>query len=282
MLSPQGAYPFEVLPDNPVDALYLEGRKYHFRFPNRTAADPAAAALDKEKVPAIFRLRFGKHEPLSAIYFNPGETQLPHVVFAPFFDSGQMVTPCYWGSHWPLARGNSTGSKIDDRIQFTPTHSSVMSWAGHRPAPLATAEVATLDTLGRSRPMTIRRWAWLIGMSDADDARLVAWAKSFAAPPSLDLQGARLDFGGYAPERRAVRLEALSADVRIMIKPGAPCVNPVFELAGAATGELRVTLAGQPLEARRFAWDGHTLWLDATIETPTELRVTLGSPAPGR
>ena len=95
-----------------------------------------------------------------------------------------------------------------------------MSWAGQRPAPLATAELVTLDTLGRSRPMTVRRWAWLIGMSDAADARLVDWAKSFATPPSLDLQGARLDFAGYAPERRAIRLEALSSDVRITIKPG--------------------------------------------------------------
>ena len=40
------------------------------------------------------------------------------------------MTPCYWGSHWPLARGNSTGNKIDDRIAFTPCHNSVMSWAG--------------------------------------------------------------------------------------------------------------------------------------------------------
>ena len=30
----------------------------------------------------------------------------------------------------------------------------------------------------------------------------------------------------------------------------------------------------------RYAWDGRTLWLDATIETPTELRVTFGYPGP--
>ena len=70
---------------------------------------------------------------MAAIYYNPNEHRLPPVVFPPFFDAGQMVTPCYWGSHWPLARGNSTGSKIDDRIQFTPCHNSVMSWAGCRP-----------------------------------------------------------------------------------------------------------------------------------------------------
>jgi hypothetical protein len=126
------------------------------------------------------------------------------VIFGPFYDGGQMVTPCYWGSHWPLARGNSTGNAIDDRIRFTPTHNSVMSWAGKRPTPLATAERVVLDALGRSRLMTRRTWAWLIGATDADDARLVAWAKSFAAPPSLELKGARLAFDSYCPERRAI------------------------------------------------------------------------------
>ncbi len=38
----------------------------------------------------------------------------------------------------------------------------------------------------------------------------------------------------------------------------------------------------EPLDAARYAWDGRTLWLDATIETPTELRVTFRYPAPGR
>ncbi len=75
ILSPQGAYPFEVLPDDPVDALYLDGRKHQFRFPNPTSPDPAARERNKENVPALYRLRFGKHEPLAAIYFNPNETQ---------------------------------------------------------------------------------------------------------------------------------------------------------------------------------------------------------------
>ena len=130
--------------------------------------------------------------------------------------------------------------------------------------------------------MTLRRWAWLIGMSDAADARLVDRAKSFATPPSLDLRGARLEFEGYAPERRAFRLEVLSNEVQITIKPGTPCVNPVFELARVPEGDAHITLAGRPLEAERHAWDGRTLWLDATIETPTELRVTFGTPALGR
>ncbi len=208
--------------------------------------------------------------------------QLPGVVFAPFFDGGTMVTPCYWGSHWPLARGNSTGNKIDDRIQFTPTHNSVMSWAGKRPEPLSTASYVTLDTLGRSRPMTVRRWAWLIGMSDAGDARLRDWAKSYTTPPSLELHGARLAFGGYQPEQRAIQLDPITRDVQIVIKPTTKCVNPVFEFVRELPRDVRITLAGQAVASDRYAWDGRILWLDATIETPTELRVTFGGPDRGR
>ena len=275
ILSPQGAYPFEVLPHNPVDVLYLDGRTHHFRFPNATMPDPASRPRDGA---AVYRLRLANDEKLSAIYFNPNETKLPPIVFGPFFDGGQMVTPCYWGSHWPLARGNSTGRTIDDRIQFTPTHNSVMSWAGTRPAPLSTSELVTLDTLGRSRLMTIRRWAWLIGMTGANDARLVDQARSFANPPSVDLRGARIDMTGYEPGRRAICLEITANDVRIDIKPGVRCVNPIFELKHAPGADLRVSLGGRPVEADRRAWDGRTLWLEAVIDTPIELHLEFGPP----
>ena len=276
ILTPPGAYPFAVLPDNPVDALFLDGRKHAFRFPNPTPGKDRP--IDSGGVPAVYRLRLSKSDDIAAVYFNPNETKLPPVVFAPFFDKGEMVTPCYWGSHWPLARGNATGNAIDDRIGLTPCHNSVMSWAGTRPRPLRSAELMTLDTLGRSRPMTVRTWAWLIGMSGESDARLVARAKSFATPPALELRGARVGFDGYSPERRAIRLVAEAPEVAITIKPGSPCVNPVFEFEGVPKGAARVVLAGRVLDSSRYAWDGRTLWLDATIATPTELRVTFSDP----
>jgi hypothetical protein len=276
ILTPQGAYPFEVLPDDPVDALFLDGRTRSFR-----SSNPAAASARKPEPaqgPAIYRLRLNKDEGLAAISFNPGLATSPPVVFAPFFDRGEMVTPCYWGSHWPLARGNSTGRTIDDRIALTPCHNSVMSWAGSRPLPLRSAELVTLDTLGRSRPLAVRTWAWLIGMTDATDRRLLDWAQSFATPPALELRGARVDFEGYVPERRAIRLTAEGREVAITIKPGPPCVNPVFEIGGTPPGAVRASLGGRPLDSWHSAWDGRTLWLDATIEHPTELRVSFGVP----
>ncbi len=183
ILTPKGAYPFEVLPDDPVDALFLDGRKHAYRFPNPVGN--AAKQPEPGGVPAIYRLRLSKDEELAAVSFNPNLTVLPPVVFAPFFDQGEMVTPCYWGSHWPLARGNSTGRTIDDRIALTPTHNSVMSWAGSRPVPLWTENLNTLDTLGRSRSMVVRRWAWLIGMSDESDGR--------SPRPGQELRDAAID-----------------------------------------------------------------------------------------
>jgi hypothetical protein len=279
ILTPQGAYPLDILPENPVDALYLDGRNYQFRSPGPSLKEGEVHGKLPGGAPAIYRVRLHNREALAAICFTPDETKEPPSVFAPFFDDGQLVTPCYWGSHWPLARGNSTGRAIDDRIQFTPCHNSVMTWAGRRPLPLATAQLATLDTLGRSRPLTVRRWAWLIGMTDAPDARLLEWARSFATPPSLDVRGARISLDGYVPERRAIRLEATARDLQITIKPSVPCVNPVFELSRAPRGELHLTLGGQSLDSKRYAWDGRTLWLDATIDKPTELNVSFKQPA---
>ncbi len=278
ILTPAGAYPFDVLPENAVDALFLDGRKHEFRLPNPSTADPALKEADKKGVPAIYRLRFSRQDDLAAIYFNPAETKLPPVVFAPFSEAGQLVTPCYWGSHWPLARGNSTGSKIDDRLPFTPCHNSVMSWAGTRPEPIESATVQTFDTLGQSRRMTLRRWVWLIGTSGADDAALRERAISFANPPDLELKGAIPSFAGYRSELRAMSLEATARELVITIKPKTPCINPVFEFVHAPRGMLEATLSGQRLDASHAAWDGQTLWLDATIRKPTELRLTFSVP----
>ena len=275
ILTPKGAYPFDVLPEDPVDVLFLDGRKHRYRFPNPVAG--ATKSPDAGGVPAVYRLRLNKSERLASISFNPNLTVLPPVVFAPFFDQGEMVTPCYWGSHWPLARGNSTGRTIDDRLALTPTHNSVMSWAGTRPAPLRTENVNTLDSLSRARPMTLRTWAWLIGMSDASDGLLLDRARSFATPPSLDgLQGARLAYDTYIPERRAIRLIAEAREVSFTIKPGPPCVNPVFEIDRAPQGQIQVNLGGKPIDRREFAWDGRTLWLDANIQRATVLRIAFG------
>ena len=73
-------------------------------------------------------------------------------------------------------------------------------------------------------------------MSDETDAQLRDRARSFATPPAIDVQGARLAFEGYRPERRAISLVAEGREVAITIKPVVPCVNPVFEIDRATEG----------------------------------------------
>jgi hypothetical protein len=271
ILTPQATYPLSVLPANLVDILFVDGEKRELTFPFFPAEQ--GEKVQSRDMPAIYRVRMHLDEPLAAIYFNPLQSHPPAHVFAPFFDGGQLVTSTYWGSHWPLARGKTTGWAIDDRVHHTPCHNSVMSWARQRPKPLRRAELETLDTLGRCGPMVVQTWVWLIGMSADDDARILEWARSFSKPPALVVDGARLEAESYIPERRAIRLVVESNPVTITIKPDAVCVNPVFELCSAPPDLAEVHLAGRRLMADEYAWDGLTLWLDATLTDDTPLRL---------
>jgi hypothetical protein len=268
ILTPQSTYPLSVLPPNLVDILFVDGQKRELTFP--FYANDQKEKMKPRGVPAIYRVRIYNDEPMAAIYFSPLEKNLPEMVYGHFVDQGQVVTPVYWGSHWPLARGNTTGGSIDDRIHFTPCHNSIMTWGYfRRPTPLRAANVEIPDALGRRKPMLVQTWAWLVGMSDADDARLLQWAHSFSTPPSVEVQGARLDAEPYVP----IRLIVTEKTVMLALKPNVPCVNPVFELLDAPKTLRRVLLAGHLLNAKEYAWDGKTLWLRATMDRPVALRI---------
>ncbi len=133
-----------------------------------------------------------------------------------------------------------------------------------------------IDTLGASKTMTVERWAWLIGMSDASDARLLEWAHSFSRPPSVGVEGGELDHPSHAQERRAIRVRVQGSEVSLRISPNFRTVNPVFEFSGAPEGAVQVLLDGSALPQDRYAWDGKTLWVDATIIDPARLEVKFG------
>lgn len=271
ILTPQNAYPFAMLPTNLVEILFLDGEKREITFPYDAVQQ--GAKLQSRDLPAVYRVRLHKDDPMTAVYFHPGDHRLPPVVFGPFTDGRSVVTPCYWGSHWPLARGQTTGGAINDRIHASPAHNSVMSWARQRPPPLREARLQALDTLGRSKPMRVQTWAWLIGLTDAADARVLEWARSFSAPPSLQLTGARLESESFMPERRAVRLIAETPVVTLTLRPPGVCVNPVFEIRNAPLRLSRVILDESSLPPEDWAWDGKTFWLSATVREPTTLRL---------
>jgi hypothetical protein len=270
ILTPQGTYPLEVLPERIADVISLDGKKATFRIPFQPDLD--GDPRKQISTPAIYRLRLHRDEGATAVYFSPTGKH-PPLVFGPFVDRDQMVTPCYWGSHWPLARGNATGSKIDDRVALTPCHNSVMSWVSASPEPVASRDPAPGLAKGRPALQFLRRWAWLIGMTDASDDRVVELARSYSGDPRLELQRASALREELSEDPRLVRLRVQGLPVVIKLIPVPVCVNPVFELVGAPNGKLSITRDGQALASDRFAWDGRTLWLDATIAAPTELKL---------
>ena len=272
ILTPPAAYPLRVLPEKLVDVLFRDGTKRELKFPILDQERDYEKLLTGE-MPPLYRIRFGAREPLSAVYFNPGWTRLPVQAYQPFYSQGQMVTPFYWGNHLPLARRKPTGINIDDLASMTPSHNAMMTWGHRRPQPLESLVAAMPDALGVTRPMQVEKWAWLIGLSNADDACLLEWSRSFATPPKVEAAGARLGSPSYSTERRATLLTVEKPIVSLMITPSTSCVHPVFELQNAPKTLAVVELNGRPLAATEFAWDGHVLWLNATLRSATTLRL---------
>ncbi len=275
VLTSQSTYPFRVLPLNLVDVLFLDGQKRSLQFP--FLEPPESENRKPRAIPALWRIRLHKRESKTAISFSPRETHQPHTIFAPFRDRHQLVTPVYWGSHWPLARGKTTGRGIDDGIHKSPAHNSIMSWGNsRRPAPLESRMVNTLDTLGQKRRMHVQKFAWLIGMTDDSDARLLERARSYAQPPAVSVTGGT--YAGWKADRRAHRIAVAESTVTIRIKPRVPCVNPVFDLADVSNKLSGVALDRRLLRRNDYAWDGQTLWLNMDITRPTTLQLTFESP----
>ncbi len=270
-LAPQAAFPLDFLPSRPIDLLSVEtGEKKTIGLPD---TDPSWKAVAD---PVLYRIRLHKNEPLAAINFSPYLFAKPRV-YIPFYDAeGHLVTPAYWGGHFPLSRGFKTMTQIHESIFSGPSSNSLVTWADNRPWPLKSVITETEDALGVTKPMKKDTWAWLIGMSDAGDESLLQWAESYARMPALELKGARKDVDVYVPERRALCLIVENKNVRITIRPGNWCVNPVFELKNAPGKLHEVKLEGNPLPAEKYAWDGKTLWVKAKMDRPQTLELRFG------
>ena len=146
ILTAQSTYPLEVLPKDMVDMLYLDGAKETISFPYRSKAGAPDGGIlnnkieNRRKVPIIYRIHIHKKDDATPIYFYPKDLTMP-AAYAPFYDRGYLVTPAYWGSHWPLGRGTSTGRTIDDRIYSNPGHNSLATWGmSNRPIPTSNGD----------------------------------------------------------------------------------------------------------------------------------------------
>mgnify|MGYP007059388954 CR=1 FL=1 len=278
VLSAAGMYPLGFLPRQAAEMFYLDnGERYDFHFPPLEYSRDQGGAFEftpPRPGSVLYRIRTHVEDAASAIYFHPSEAHFPKLQFAPFFDGDTLVTPGYWGSHWPLARGKMTGGAIDPLITETPSHTSLLTWAfDNEPPPESRGVVRTLDASGRPREMAVEHYAWLIGMSDADPERLLDVARSYTTPPEISVEGATLEWDGYQRSRRAIRLRADADRISVKITPNPVTVNPVFEIAGAPENLRSVYLDDVLLPSARYAWDGKTLWIEATLQQPQALQI---------
>ncbi len=272
VLSPPGAYPLGFLPRNAVKMLYLDGTERAFEFPGKT---PGAIMYKPDRFePVIYQIQGHRKDRSRAIYFHPSDGHFPKFQYGPFFDQEQLVTPAYWGGHWPLARGKPTGAKIDGLLGLTPGHTSLMTWAmGNEPDAITKGFVRTINARGESVRMSVEQYAWLIGMTEEPAARLVQRARSFIHPPTVEAKGGTLEWQAYAADRGAICLRAEGQLLELKIKPVEVTVNPVFEISNVRGPIKRLMLAGKVLDPKRYAWDDHTLWVNHTFTQPQMVTV---------
>ena len=115
ILTPQGTYPFDVLPESLVDAIGLDGRKWSFRSPS--PAGELDAMRKAMTPPNIYRLRLNKEESMSAIYFNPLDRQFPEVIFGRSWIMGRSSRPVTGAAtgRWPGAMPPGTPLTTESR-----------------------------------------------------------------------------------------------------------------------------------------------------------------------
>lgn len=294
VIRPPSAYPLDTLPTKPLELLWLDGGKSEIAYPcvGKDRDDFMNLALKKNKAP-IFRVHFCKSDPLCVFQFSPwmigpAESYFPHwdMAYGLVTDSperGAMVSPVWSCNWWPLTRGGgsfetSPGTSCLATTGFT----AVPRMADRSPTPIRSERLWTRDALGQRKLMRRETYTWLIGMTDAGDDQLRGWAQSFAQPPTLEVQGAKLDANSYyAQDRRALclTLEGDRKNVEIKIAPAGRCVSPVFELKGAPKTLTAVRLGDQTVDPKQYAWDGQTLWINANLSQPTTLRLDFDSGA---
>lgn len=271
LLAPQAAIPFAVMPAQPMDMIsFKTGTVASLSLPQ------ADTSWENLADPVIYRMKIHKEDPASAFSFNPLLIKKPFA-FAPFKDNGLIVTPAYWGGHWPLSQGFNTGRAINESIWSGPSHNSLITWGPKRPFPTRSKIFETMDALGVKKRMREETFVWLIGMTNISNDTLFQISKSFAEPAKLSVQGGWQEPNGYSSERRSFNLVADSPHLVIDITPQTWCINPVFEIKNSQPALLSAKLGGELLPVGNYAWDGNTLWINAYFNEKKKLELEFGS-----
>lgn len=267
LLGSQASIPMDIIPDNPLSLISIKnGEKRLVSLPEK---DSLWKSLPE---PIIYSIKIHRDEPLSAFSFNPLLTQKPYA-FPPIYDKGVRVTPAYWGGHWPLSQGFNTKYAINESLWSGPSHNSLTTWATKRPEPIRSNIIEMRNALGVQKKMKVETWTWLIGMANTSEDHLLHIAMSYAEPPTLDIQGGRVKPEIYSSERKALQIIAEKPIINIKLKPIQWTINPVFEISGSNKNIMSITMDDKPLSKNDYAWDGKTLWIQATLSKPTNLRL---------
>ncbi|WP_129777440.1 hypothetical protein [Peristeroidobacter soli] len=289
VITPPSAYPLEVFPKYSIEAIELDsGQKERVSLPY-SKTEPRDLESSRTQfsqlpllgtTPTLYRVFSHKDDRSSAIYvhFN-GRSELrvlaPYI-FPPIYDRGEIVSPAYWGNHWPVTRGKWTGWTINDQISAGPAHSSLAVWIPIDPdsnklrfemAPLQQSQWEMPDCAAPPRLCNLNRFVWMIGNTDLSDADVIEMAKSYLHPPSITVTGGRPAVPAYTPERRALRVVAESSSITLDLNSPRAIINPTFEIDDAPSKLALITLDGTPLPANAYQWDGSILWIRTRIQT---------------
>lgn len=288
VVTPSAAYPFQVLPGHPIEVINLEsGQKDRIAFPYQEsrqtdAGDPQVrfSRLQKSgKLPALYRVYSHKDDRASAIYLHfEGGTDLPVLApyaFPPMYERGEIVTPAYWGNHWPLTRGKWTGWTINDQVGAGPSHNSLAVWIPLDPdsgklrfemAPVQQSRWEMPGCAARKRLCTLNKFVWMIGNTELPDRDVIEIATSFLGVPDIQVvRGGHPAIPAYIPGRRALRVIAESPSLDLELNSEAAIVAPVIEIEGAPKELTSVALDGQVVSPKSYRWDGSTLWIGEKI-----------------
>lgn len=167
-----------------------------------------------------------------------------------------------WWNHWPVARIHSDGryAEAPDRA----AHSSLMQ---------------TSSSLG----------VYLYGMTDRPAEELLPLARSWIAPPSLEVDSSGFESMGYDRNQRAyvLRCRRPGSGVELTMAGSveSPVIDPAFVIEGWGEAKATVRLDGEALATGRAARVGHrhhldgcdlVVWVDRRSSEPITLAITPG------
>lgn len=264
---PPAVHPNDVLPSNAVDFQDLEGNKEAITWPKPRLNWPTGK-------PSIIRVKLKeKYHPIMVV---PAISEFTAIWDGWKNEKGEYVSPCYWGTHWPVTRNLQTVRHIPQGWEEGPAHASLISMI-HQPL--------REEKVSSSINKTI--WAHLVGAikEDESDEKLLLIASSWLDPGEVKSETRGIEAKGFDLLQKAYILEcsAPSDTIRLDLIPNDKLVNPAFLILNFAGEISAVSVGSETLDPQTYRWgieeEGNRknliLWLERVIEEPIEIKIEL-------